>query len=435
MSDTHPHSQRRRIAVFLANPDPLRALAIEQEWYQIDSAIRRSRHAEALQLVAFPRPTREHLHNAVLEGFDVIHIASHGQKDGFELHGLHGPELISLDEFSELVSSHAPRQRPVECIVLNACWSSEIGTRRALRVAHTIAMQEQVADEAAVEFSAGFYDALGAGHDYEQCFRHGRLRVRDPQFRPILLIARNGKLGIRSYTHDAEDLEQQTESSLLLDSCFDGRFPRAPHTWASIATEIAAFCRTPALRQRFGEEQFEIHLACHLSIALVAGHQFGLEAPLVPLQGRHAKEPWRRSALPPPSADLALRKRGRPEAADLAVSLSITHDIMDDVEGYLRSRGLDFQLVDIGVPSPSARAVTTAAHADALADAIMRQLRVARSGRPERVIHLFLALPVALAFLLGQYQHALGRLQLYEFDFDHRATSTYSPSFALPISR
>lgn len=425
----------RRIAIFLANPDPTRALAIEREWYRIDSAIRRSTHRDALELVDFQRPMREHLHKAVLDGFDVIHIGSHGQKDGIELHGLHGPELISLDEFSELVSSHAPRERPVQCVVLNACWSSEIGTRRALRVPHTIAMHEDIADESALEFSAGFYDALGAGHGYEQCYRHGRLRVRDSRFRPMLLAPHTGALGIRSYVFDAEDIEEQTESSLLLDSCFDGRFPKPPHTWQSVAREIAAFCQDPALRHRFRNERFHIHLACHLSIALVAGHQLGFAAPVAPLQGRHDKQLWQRSGRPPAPAEVSVRRRGRSEANELAVSLSITHDIMDDVEAYLRSRGLDYQLLDIALPCPSPLGITGAEHADALADALMRQLRTARAGRPDRTIHLFLALPVALAFLLGQYQHALGRLQIYEFDFDHRATSSYSPSFVLPLTR
>jgi hypothetical protein len=423
----------RRIALFLANPDPARALAIEHEWYRIDSAIRRSPHRHALELVDFQRPTREHLHNAVLEGFDVIHIASHGQKNGFELHGLHAPELISLDEFSQLVSSHSPRDRPVQCVLLNACWSSEIGTRRALRVPFTIAMHEEIADESALEFSAGFYDALGASHDYEHCYRHGRLRVLDTHFRAILLQRHTGALGIRSYVLDAEDIEEQTESSLMLESCFDGRFPNPPHTWSSIAREIAAFCQDPILRHRFRNERFRIHLACHLSIALVAGHLLGFAAPVAPLQGRHDKQLWQRSGQASAPAVLGVRKRGRIEASEIAVSLSITHDIMDDVEAYLRSRGIDCQLIDIALPCPGPLGITGAEHADAVADALMRQLRAARGGRPDRMIHLFLAVPVALAFLLGQYQHALGRLQVYEFDFDHRATSSYSPSFVLPL--
>lgn len=433
---SHSPNNPRRIALFLANPNPDAPLSVDTEWRRIDAAIRRSRHCDALRVTDFSRPTREQLHNAVLDGFDVIHVASHGREEGFELHGSTGPELVSLGEFSELVSNHAPRDRPVQCVVLNACWSSEIGTRRALRVPYTIAMQEEISDTAAIEFSAGFYDALGAGHDFAQCFNHGRLRgqAADQPFRPILLEPRNGVLGIRSYVLDAEDLEAQTECSLQLDSGFDGRFPRPPHTWSSVGREIAAFCRDTSLRHRFRTEQFQIHLDCHLSIALVAGHQFGFEAPIAPLQGRHDKHVWRRAGTPPPVVELAVRSRGRTDAPELALSLSITHDIVDDVDAYLRTIGLDYQLRDLSLPLPSARSVADAEHADAIAEAVIRQLRAARAGRPDRLIHLFMAAPVALVFLIGQHQHALGRIRVYEFDFTHQATSSYSPSFELPLA-
>jgi hypothetical protein len=45
---------------------------------------------------------------------------------------------------------------------------------------------------------------------------------------------------------------------------------------------------------------------------------------------------------------------------------------------------------------------------------------------------LFSAAPNALLFFLGQHREALGRIQLYEFDFEGSRGGDYAASLRLP---
>ena len=47
-------------------------------------------------------------------------------------------------------------------------------------------------------------------------------------------------------------------------------------------------------------------------------------------------------------------------------------------------------------------------------------------------MHLFSAAPNALLFFLGQHREALGRLQLYEFDFGLERDGSYAASITIP---
>ena len=51
-----------------------------------------------------------------------------------------------------------------------------------------------------------------------------------------------------------------------------------------------------------------------------------------------------------------------------------------------------------------------------------------------RFIHLFVAAPNAFSFFLGQRQPSLGRIKLYEYDFEGLNGGGYRASLSLPIS-
>ncbi|MCC5074368.1 SAVED domain-containing protein [Xanthomonas campestris pv. plantaginis] len=53
-------------------------------------------------------------------------------------------------------------------------------------------------------------------------------------------------------------------------------------------------------------------------------------------------------------------------------------------------------------------------------------------GMP-RTIHLFMAAPNGFAFLAGQRRPLMGRVTLYEFDFDQARNGSYMPSLTLPL--
>ncbi|NJK31162.1 MAG: SAVED domain-containing protein [Deltaproteobacteria bacterium] len=349
----------------MAKPQTYPHIELDREFKRIGESIKRSRADHYIELWPYPNATREDLDQAILAGPDILHIAGHGRREGIVLHGRYDDdeELISLDDLSELLSWHTPRDRPLQCAVLNACWSADIGLRRALWVPFTVGMKEEVYDPAAVEFTCGFYDALGAGRDYIAAFQHGRLRGRryagEGKFQPLLLQSNTGKIGIRSFMLDADDLGEQTELFLQLEHYFEGRTLRPGHSWRSVANEVARFCADPELRHRFRSEDFQLYMDCHLTIAFLAGYMFGFEAPVAPLQGRHRKEVWARPSRPTqqPPRELQVSARGPEGASQLAVSVSLSRGIIDNVQRYLADKG-DFRIIDISLPYPNPRPST-----------------------------------------------------------------------------
>ena len=58
-------------------------------------------------------------------------------------------------------------------MILNSCYSLTEGIFTALGVPYTIASERPLADKAAIEFTRGFYDALGAGRNIRASYDEG----------------------------------------------------------------------------------------------------------------------------------------------------------------------------------------------------------------------------------------------------------------------
>ncbi len=56
-----------------------------------------------------------------------------------------------------------------------------------------------------------------------------------------------------------------------------------------------------------------------------------------------------------------------------------------------------------------------------------------RDTAPGQRIHLFMAVPGAFSFFLGQRAVAIGPVTLYEYDYDGSNGSSYEPSLSLPL--
>ena len=74
-------------------------------------------------------------------------------------------------------------------------------------------------------------------------------------------------------------------------------------------------------------------------------------------------------------------------------------------------------------------------NAFALAEALTSRIKTEKLAVDDgSVVHLFMACPNAFTFFLGQRQVAIGRLTIYEYDFDGARSGSYEPSFTLPLS-
>jgi hypothetical protein len=243
-------------------------------------------------------------------------------------------------------------------------------------------------------------------------------------------------LGIRSFMRFAERIEDECSSFVCVASSFEGRHVRDPGAWqGAVLADVRSFLNNPALRA----EEHHLLLECHTSLAFVAGYELDRKSgtQVFPVQKGVRKALWKPGvragdATPANSAWIATKQEGTSVASDVAIAVSVTRDVLADVKSYLAGSSAVGHLIDarphVGV---GPRVVVDADHAVALADSLAEVIRAHRPAGGGTT-HLFIAAPNALAFFLGQHRGALGKVQLYEFDFEGGRGAPYSPSVLLP---
>lgn len=179
-----------RILAAFANPKGTDQLRLGEEEKVIKECIKLSKHRDNIELVTCHATTIDDISRELLQNeFDVIHISGHGTGRGLVFEDASGNTSIPKPKaLADLFKTYSP---PINCVILNSCYSSKQGYLTALGVPYTIAMDNSISDLAAIEFTRGFYDAIGANRDVCFAFDEGRRRILLKHFDilqlPILL--------------------------------------------------------------------------------------------------------------------------------------------------------------------------------------------------------------------------------------------------------
>jgi hypothetical protein len=265
----------------------------------------------------------------------------------------------------------------------------------------------------------------------ELCEREGLLAAAPPSQRRPLAI------GVRSLIRFAERLESEVDELVCVSENFEGRHLSSDGSWQSSASKVLAFLGNTDRRARLRAVESVIALECHGSLALLAGWELSRNSGVrvAPIQ-KPKLDVWRPTEGSETSATWAVQtieKGGDHE--DVAICLSVTHDVHADVEEYLSSEDAPAvgRVVLVSPESgPSPQSIAGADHANQLAVQLPGILASARPNR-RACAHIFFACPNALMFFIGQQRDALGRLALYEFDFGLERHGSYQLSFSLPL--
>lgn len=245
--------------------------------------------------------------------------------------------------------------------------------------------------------------------------------------------------GVKSFEHAFDRLEERCDDVLDFVPVFDERYIRDDADWqAKLYPELREFL-TRAARDR---PRLRLALDAHTTLAFAAGSVLNIKSGRdIELEQRTiGRRVWSADDMPSdprwPTLLDTLQDLDT-DQVDLAVALGITHDISDDVrryiQGCLHSAGKLLSMSPRG--GPSAQAVTSGRHAFDLVQAAKDAIRRAKlpGGQPVTT-HIFVAAPNAFTFFLGQQQPILGRVRLYEFDFEGGRGGSYSASLTLPLS-
>lgn len=172
----------KKVILFLAaNPVATSRLRLDEEVREIEAGLQRAKHRDRFTLQQKWAVRPRDLQRAMLDCQpQIIHFSGHGiggtTDTGLILEDITGqPKLVSTEALTALFKLF---ERSVECVVLNACYSEQQAKAIAQHIPYVIGMNEAIGDRAAIEFSIGFYDALGAGESVEQAYESGLTSIR-----------------------------------------------------------------------------------------------------------------------------------------------------------------------------------------------------------------------------------------------------------------
>ncbi len=101
----------------------------------------------------------------------IVHFMGHGEEEGILLADSFGfAEPVPTGILARLFQQMAQQ---VECVILGACFSSKPAEAVSQHIPYVIGVKREIMDRAAIEFSVGFYTALGTGRSVEDAYQVG----------------------------------------------------------------------------------------------------------------------------------------------------------------------------------------------------------------------------------------------------------------------
>jgi hypothetical protein len=171
-SKTLNRSATRRILILGVNPKSTSRLRLDEEVREIKEGLRRSKYRDRFEISSVWAVRFRDLRRALLD-FEpnIVHFTGHGSVNGLLFEDEIGlPSPISKAALSSLFELFADQ---IECVILSACYSTRQAVAIQKHIDYVIGMRKEIKDKVAIEFSVGFYDALGAGKTFKEAFKFG----------------------------------------------------------------------------------------------------------------------------------------------------------------------------------------------------------------------------------------------------------------------
>ena len=169
---------KKRILILSANPKQTSRLRLDEEVREIDKALKLAQNHAQLELIVRWAVTPRELQRAILEETpEIVHFSGHGVGEkGLALENEIGQvQLVTGEALAGFFELFADK---VKCVVLNACYAEIQAEVIKQHIDYVIGMNQPIGDRAAIEFAVGFYDAVGAGKDYEFAYKFGSNSIR-----------------------------------------------------------------------------------------------------------------------------------------------------------------------------------------------------------------------------------------------------------------
>lgn len=149
----------KQVVLFVgASPKGHEILDIQKELEVIQSSIQNHPYLRVEPLIDATIESFQKAANKYLP--KIIHFACHGNQMGLFLIGEQGTSENGFLNYSKLKDFVIKRNRTLDCVILSACESKEVGLAIKDLIPMVIAMNQKVHDTASIKFAEGFYEKL-----------------------------------------------------------------------------------------------------------------------------------------------------------------------------------------------------------------------------------------------------------------------------------
>lgn len=185
------------ILFLAADPTDTARLRLGEELREIQEKLQLSKERERFELHQRLSVRPADVSQALLDILpQIVHFSGHGAATG----------EICLEDNTGIAHPVPPAalaalfeqfDAQIRCVVLNACYSETQARAIVQHIPYVVGMHRAIGDQAAIAFSVGFYQALGAGRSFEDAYKLGCVQISmrgiAEHLTPVLLRKRSNR--------------------------------------------------------------------------------------------------------------------------------------------------------------------------------------------------------------------------------------------------
>ena len=194
-------TKQTKILFLAANPKDTTQLKLIEEANKIDAALQATPQRESISLESRWAVKADDFRKYLLRYKpQFLHFSGHGSKEGGiyleddlgngqiirsdfdnnemtrETHKKATRGLIKESTIAKLISLIG---KNIQCVLLNACYTKNLGEAIGKHVEYVIGMDRAISDDAAIVFAKTFYEALGYGENVDVAFELGQVALQN----------------------------------------------------------------------------------------------------------------------------------------------------------------------------------------------------------------------------------------------------------------
>jgi CHAT domain/Translocon-associated protein beta (TRAPB) len=166
-------SDTQTILYLTASPRDMTPLRSGEEMRKVKEKLQLGRDRDAFRLEYSLAARLDDIGQALLD-YDpqVVHFSGHGDADGglYVENEMGMSALLNPDGLAKMFGQH---RATVRCVIVNACHSARLAEAMARHIDYAVGMRCAIGDGAAIQFSAGFYQAIFKGWSVPDAFTRG----------------------------------------------------------------------------------------------------------------------------------------------------------------------------------------------------------------------------------------------------------------------